>query len=135
MKFDHHGLSLIGCNFLYPLLPFKVFQFLLEECLRLALFLFMVCRNICERLDSNTGSKDGSINYCYLLGKKYCRRCEVYLYYNQGIFCPCCGMQLRTTPTTKKGKERLMKYRLRKKKMTIDEWEEHKCSSKFIPSK
>jgi hypothetical protein len=30
-------------------------------------------------------------------------------------------MQLRTTPTTKKGKERLMKYRLRKKKMTIDE--------------
>jgi hypothetical protein len=25
-------------------------------------------------------------------------------------------MQLRTTPTTKKGKERLMKYRMRKKK-------------------
>ncbi|MFL6369161.1 MAG: hypothetical protein ACJ72T_11550, partial [Nitrososphaeraceae archaeon] len=38
------------------------------------------------------------------LGKKYCRRCEVYLY-NDGLFCPCCGMQLRLTPYNKEGKE------------------------------
>jgi hypothetical protein len=27
-------------------------------------------------------------------GKKYCRRCEVYIYHD-GMFCPCCGMALR----------------------------------------
>jgi uncharacterized Zn finger protein (UPF0148 family) len=43
----------------------------------------------------------------YLEGKKYCRRCEVFLFYNGGLFCPCCGMQLRRTPTAKRGKERL----------------------------
>jgi uncharacterized paraquat-inducible protein A len=64
----------------------------------------MVCRNICERIYSKI--QVGEANYS--VGKKYCRRCEIYLYHN-GIFCPCCGMQLRTTPTTKKGKERLRK--------------------------
>jgi hypothetical protein len=42
----------------------------------------------------------------YFAGKKYCRSSEVYLY-NKGIFCPCCGMQLRLTPSNKEGKERL----------------------------
>jgi rRNA maturation endonuclease Nob1 len=62
----------------------------------------MVCRNICERIYSKIHV--GESNYC--IGKKYCRRCEIYLYHD-GIFCPCCGMQLRTTPTNKKDKERL----------------------------
>jgi hypothetical protein len=62
----------------------------------------MVCRNICERiyLKRQVGQSD------YLVGKKYCRRCEVYLYYD-GIFCPCCGMQLRTNPIDKEGKEKI----------------------------
>jgi hypothetical protein len=29
--------------------------------------------------------------------------------YHNGIFCPCCGMQLRTTPIDKIGKEKLIK--------------------------
>jgi uncharacterized Zn finger protein (UPF0148 family) len=66
----------------------------------------MVCRNICERLYSKIQVGEPS----YFVGKKYCRRCEIYLYYD-GVFCPCCGMQLRTTPTNKKGKERLLKQR------------------------
>jgi uncharacterized Zn finger protein (UPF0148 family) len=74
----------------------------------------MVCRNICERLYANNKASDG-INHYYLVGKKYCRRCETYLFYNKGIFCPCCGMQLRTTPTNRKGKEKLMEYRLKQK--------------------
>jgi uncharacterized Zn finger protein (UPF0148 family) len=62
----------------------------------------MVCRNICERIYSKrqVGQSD------YLVGKKYCRRCEVYLYHN-GTFCPCCGMQLRTTPIDKESKEKI----------------------------
>jgi hypothetical protein len=42
----------------------------------------------------------------YIDGKKYCRRCETYFYHN-GLFCPCCGMQLRRTLSTRSGKERL----------------------------
>jgi hypothetical protein len=38
--------------------------------------------------------------------REHARRCETY-FYNNGIFCPCCGMQIRRTPSTKKGKERL----------------------------
>ena len=37
----------------------------------------------------------------YLIGKKYCRKCEVYLYHDD-VFCPCCRSQLRTTPHNKK---------------------------------
>jgi hypothetical protein len=85
----------------------------------------MVCRNICERLDvlssnndnNNTGGLgSSSITYHYLAGQKYCRRCDIFMFYDKGIFCPCCGMQLRTTPTTKTAKEKLMKYRLKQKK-------------------
>ena len=54
----------------------------------------LVCRNIRERIYLKKISF-GKSNYS--LGKKYCRRCEVYIYYNQGMFCPCCGMQLRIT--------------------------------------
>jgi hypothetical protein len=33
------------------------------------------------------------------------------MYYNQGMFCPRCGMQLRLTPSTKEGKDRLRQER------------------------
>ncbi|MGB7953097.1 MAG: hypothetical protein WCF23_03880 [Candidatus Nitrosopolaris sp.] len=45
-------------------------------------------------------------------GKKYCRRCEVYFYYER-IFCPCCGMALRMSPINRRDKERLRQSRLR----------------------
>jgi hypothetical protein len=37
-------------------------------------------------------------------GKKYCRRCEVY-YYQESVYCRCCGMALRMSPTSKRDKE------------------------------
>jgi hypothetical protein len=49
----------------------------------------------------------------YAAGKKYCRRCEVY-YYHYGVFCPCCGMALRMSPTSKRDKERLRQLKLRR---------------------
>jgi hypothetical protein len=70
----------------------------------------MVCRNICERIYSEK-VVFGISNYS--LGQKYCRRCEVYMY-NNGMFCPCCGMQLRLTPSDKKHKEILRKRKLLK---------------------
>jgi len=61
----------------------------------------MVCRNLCERLDSKiiVGKS------IYEEGKKYCRRCEVY-FLHDGSFCPCCGMRLRISPINKKGRNR-----------------------------
>ena len=71
--------------------------------------LLMVCRNICEKLYSKIVF--GISNYS--LGQKYCRRCEVYMY-NDGMFCPYCGMQLRLTPSDRKHKEILRKRKLLK---------------------
>ena len=42
----------------------------------------------------------------YADGKKYCRRCEIYLHHD-GTYCTCCGMALRVTPTSKKDKVKL----------------------------
>lgn len=50
----------------------------------------------------------------YFSGKKYCRRCEIYFYHN-GVFCPCCGMQLRLTPSNKEGKERIRQRKKQRK--------------------
>ena len=44
----------------------------------------------------------------YEVGKKYCRRCEVYFLYDRS-FCPCCGMTLRLSPVNKKDRNRLRK--------------------------
>jgi hypothetical protein len=67
----------------------------------------MVCRNICETL-----AKPAFEYNQYIEGKKYCRRCEVFLFYNGGLFCPCCGMQMRRSPTTKRGKDRLRRKKV-----------------------
>ena len=64
----------------------------------------MACRNLYERLYSKiiVGKSH------YGDGKEYCRRCEIYLFLD-GVFCPCCGMALRTSPTNTRDKERLTK--------------------------
>ncbi|MDP9287105.1 MAG: hypothetical protein M3P08_02775 [Thermoproteota archaeon] len=69
----------------------------------------MVCRNLCERLYSKIIFGKSH----YEGGKKYCRRCEVY-YCHTGVFCPCCGMALRMSPTNKRDKERLRQLQLRR---------------------
>jgi hypothetical protein len=61
----------------------------------------MACRNLCERVDSKIIVGKSK----YEEGKKYCRRCEVYLLHN-GSFCPCCGIRLRVSPANKKGRIR-----------------------------
>src|ERR671939_979679 len=72
----------------------------------------MVCRNICDRLYSKVVF--GISNYS--LGQKHCRRCEVYMY-NDSMFCPCCGMQLRLTPSSRRCKEILRKKKTRHMEM------------------
>ena len=66
------------------------------------LFVPMVCRNICERIYSKIVVGESH----YLVGKKYCRKCECY-FITKNIFCECCGMQLRGTPAERECKEKL----------------------------
>jgi hypothetical protein len=53
----------------------------------------------------------------YFAGKKYCR-CEIFPYHN-GSFCPCCGMQLRLSPTRKRDKEGVRSRHKRRSKIMI----------------
>jgi hypothetical protein len=50
----------------------------------------------------------------YTSGGKFCRRCEFY-FVTQKLFCQCCGMRLRGSPTAREYKEKV-----RAKKKLID---------------
>src|SRR5919206_5387589 len=78
------------------------------------LFVPMVCRNICERIYSKIVVGESH----YLVGKKYCRRCECY-FITTKIFCQCCGMQLRTTPAEREYKEKVNRKRKKKLRLCI----------------
>jgi rRNA maturation endonuclease Nob1 len=70
---------------------------------------------MCERISYKRISF-GEGSY-YFDGKKYCRRCEVYMY-SESAFCPCCGMQLRLTPSDRKHKE-ILRMRMASRIQTI----------------
>src|SRR5215218_10550480 len=70
------------------------------------LFVPMVCRNICLRIYSKI--EVGQSHYS--VGKKYCRRYECY-FITKSIFCECCGVQLRATPTERELKKKLNRKR------------------------
>jgi hypothetical protein len=72
----------------------------------------MVCRNLCENLYSKIIFGRSR----YEGGKKYCRRCEVY-YCHDGVFCLCCGIALRMSPTNKRDKGRLRQSQLRREEL------------------
>src|SRR6266487_4425108 len=74
----------------------------------------MVCRNLCQRFYSKIVFGKSH----YESGNKYCRRCENY-YCHNGVFCPCCGMALRMSPTNKRDKERLRQLRPREEEDRI----------------
>src|SRR6266704_6578049 len=83
--------------------------FLLELFKHASIQFPMACRNLCERLYSKIVFGKSH----YEGGKKYCRRCEIYFSYDD-VFCPCCGMTLRMSPTSKRDKERLRQSKLRR---------------------
>jgi hypothetical protein len=59
----------------------------------------MDCKGICIRYKADrlrSGIR-------YKAGQKRCQVCQIYLNW-EGIRCPCCGNQLRTSPKTNKNK-------------------------------
>jgi len=61
------------------------------------------CKGICERF--RTGRNPNGSRYGN--GKVRCNTCELFIKHD-GIFCPCCGMRLKTKP-----KNKLYKLKLR----------------------
>ncbi len=43
----------------------------------------------------------------YAAGQKRCQNCEIFVIC-EGVFCPCCGHQLRCLPRSRKGKEKYL---------------------------
>ena len=62
----------------------------------------MSCKGICKRYRAikPLSSRYGS-------GQKRCNICEIYLEFD-GIYCPCCGMRLRTNSRMTKLKEKFI---------------------------
>ncbi|HEX9317365.1 MAG TPA: hypothetical protein VF884_00345 [Nitrososphaeraceae archaeon] len=58
----------------------------------------MVCKNICERIHTLT---KGNGSPGYYLGRKYCSKCAIYLFF-EGIFCPYCNSMFRNSPVDKR---------------------------------
>ena len=62
----------------------------------------MVCSNICKKIYSEIVVRESH----YLVGKRYCRRCECFFVIDKK-FCHCCGMQLRLAPSEGEYKEEM----------------------------
>ncbi len=54
----------------------------------------MGCNNTCEKYRA---IKPPLPKTRYLEGQKRCQVCDLYVWW-KGIYCPCCGIRLRTTP-------------------------------------
>lgn len=56
------------------------------------------CSGICKRYKSKGG---------YLKGNKKCRMCKIFIKYDKGYFCPCCGFRLKSKPRGSKSRKKL----------------------------
>ena len=65
----------------------------------------MTCRNICERygIKIPKGGRYQIVISPYLLGLRYCSRCQLY-FDTSCSHCICCGIHLRLNPMNKKYK-------------------------------
>jgi hypothetical protein len=62
----------------------------------------MVCKGICVRHKAMKPVATGR----YSIGQKRCQVCEIFLKWD-GLWCPCCGYRLRTSPRKSKFKAEL----------------------------
>ena len=61
----------------------------------------MVCNGICENFKATKPNEGGR----YENGQKRCQTCQIFIYHD-GLYCPCCKMQLRNSSRSVKLKEK-----------------------------
>src|SRR5215831_16177866 len=59
----------------------------------------MACKGICVRHQTQKPFRTGR----YSIGQKRCQLCDIFLKWD-GLWCPCCGIRLRTKPRNLKYK-------------------------------
>ncbi len=62
----------------------------------------MTCKGICVRYKAQKPVGTGR----YASGQRRCQICEIFIKW-EGLWCPCCGQRLRTTPRNLKSKAKL----------------------------
>ncbi|MDQ3969549.1 MAG: hypothetical protein M3275_14290 [Thermoproteota archaeon] len=66
----------------------------------------MACKGICERHRALRPS-DGSGGRRYSAGQRRCQICEIFIKWDGGVWCPCCGGKLRTKPRNTADRKRV----------------------------
>ena len=64
----------------------------------------MSCRNICLEYKAKKSFHDSF----YVIGVRRCTECEVFIRWNNGSRCPCCGTALRIKTHDSKLRRRLL---------------------------
>jgi len=62
------------------------------------------CKDICFRYKASKPAKGSR----YAIGQRRCQLCEIYIQW-EGVWCPCCGVRLRTRPRVGILREKLRK--------------------------
>ena len=58
-----------------------------------------ICKGIC--VSHKAKKKAGDLRY--VIGHKFCIDCQIFMKW-EGIYCPCCGIKLRTKPRRSRSK-------------------------------
>ena len=72
-----------------------------------------ICRGICTRHKVNMIGEDNNTRYAD--GQKRCQSCGIFMHWNFGNNCPCCGCKLRTRPRQKKLKKKFKEIQTEKR--------------------
>jgi uncharacterized paraquat-inducible protein A len=44
----------------------------------------------------------------YSLGQKRCQICDIFINYNDGVYCPCCSSKLRLRPRSNENRRKML---------------------------
>ena len=66
----------------------------------------MTCNDICHRYEITKPKGVGR----YASGQKRCNSCNIFVEWD-GMFCPCCKLQLRRSPRSRKYREKLVEIK------------------------
>ena len=66
----------------------------------------MVCKGICYKHKA----KKPFMKSRYAEGQKRCSICEIFVKW-EGVDCPCCGMNLRTSPRNTQNRQNLLLFK------------------------
>ena len=66
----------------------------------------MVCKGVCHRYKARLAPSQ----LRYASGQKRCNTCNIFVECD-GMFCPCCRLQLRKSPRSRKYREKLVRIK------------------------